>query len=152
MDQFKGKGGVLGGREERYDGFEGEPSNIGDKLKSGVFGGHKKHDSHHANEHGQPRVEHGDHKSNPIHPHGDGLGADPELSSGNRSGHVGDLGAGAGSGIAGAGSGIAGAGSGIAGAGSTLGNTSHTQKKPGLMDKINPKIDSNGDGKAGFTK
>ncbi|KAF2745525.1 hypothetical protein M011DRAFT_479032 [Sporormia fimetaria CBS 119925] len=29
MSEFKSKGGVLGGREERYDGFEGEPKNIG---------------------------------------------------------------------------------------------------------------------------
>jgi len=29
MDEFKAKGGVLGGREERYDAFEGEPRNIG---------------------------------------------------------------------------------------------------------------------------
>lgn len=29
IDEFKSKGGVLGGREERYDGFEGEPKNIG---------------------------------------------------------------------------------------------------------------------------
>jgi len=30
--------------------------------------------------------------------------------------------------------------------------TTGTQKKAGLMDKINPKVDSNGDGKAGFMK
>ena len=31
-------------------------------------------------------------------------------------------------------------------------STTGTQKKPSLMDKLNPKVDSNGDGKAGFMK
>ena len=31
-------------------------------------------------------------------------------------------------------------------------NTTGTQSKPSLMDKLNPKVDSNGDGKAGFMK
>jgi len=36
----------------------------------------------------------------------------------------------------------------------THGETGHdaTGKKPSLMDKLNPKIDANGDGKAGFMK
>jgi hypothetical protein len=29
---------------------------------------------------------------------------------------------------------------------------STTHKKPSLMDKLNPKVDANGDGKAGFMK
>lgn len=33
MDEFKKKGGVLGGRGERYDGFEGEPKHIGGTLQ-----------------------------------------------------------------------------------------------------------------------
>ena len=41
--------------------------------------------------------------------------------------------------------------------GSELGSTtsatdSTTHKKPSLMDKLNPKVDANGDGKAGFMK
>ncbi|KAF2279499.1 uncharacterized protein EI97DRAFT_439835 [Westerdykella ornata] len=36
MEEFKAKGGVLGGREERYDGFEGEPKNIGGTLREPV--------------------------------------------------------------------------------------------------------------------
>lgn len=33
MSEFKQQGGVLGGREERYDGFEGQPKHIGGTLK-----------------------------------------------------------------------------------------------------------------------
>ena len=33
MADFKKQGGVLSGREERYDGFEGEPRSVG-----GAFG------------------------------------------------------------------------------------------------------------------
>ncbi|KAF2797601.1 hypothetical protein K505DRAFT_235220 [Melanomma pulvis-pyrius CBS 109.77] len=54
MSQFTSKGGALGGREERYDGFEGEPKNIGGVLGAGHSTGHEhsshthdKHDSHH---------------------------------------------------------------------------------------------------------
>jgi hypothetical protein len=36
--------------------------------------------------------------------------------------------------------------------GSDTTNTTGTEKKASLMDKLNPKIDSNGDGKAGFMK
>lgn len=35
MEEFKKQGGVLGGRGEKYDGFEGEPRAIGKAL-----GGH----------------------------------------------------------------------------------------------------------------
>ncbi|KAF2189608.1 hypothetical protein K469DRAFT_561904 [Zopfia rhizophila CBS 207.26] len=34
MSEYKSQGGVLGGREERYDGFEGEPRNVGGVLGS----------------------------------------------------------------------------------------------------------------------
>lgn len=40
MSEFKQRGGVLSGREERYDGFEGEPKNIGGNIRGG-----KKRDS-----------------------------------------------------------------------------------------------------------
>ena len=33
MEDFKKQGGVLTGREERYDGFEGEPRSVGSALK-----------------------------------------------------------------------------------------------------------------------
>jgi hypothetical protein len=48
MDEFKQKGGVLGGREERYDGFEGEPKNIGGAAaKVAATRGSNKRDSVH---------------------------------------------------------------------------------------------------------
>lgn len=41
MSEFKKQGGVLSGRDERHDGFEGEPRNIG-----GAFGhGHNNKDT-----------------------------------------------------------------------------------------------------------
>ncbi len=36
MSDFKKQGGVLSGREERYDGFEGEPKSVGGSLGGGV--------------------------------------------------------------------------------------------------------------------
>ena len=33
LAEFKQKGGVLEGRGERYDGFEGEPKHIGGTLQ-----------------------------------------------------------------------------------------------------------------------
>jgi len=39
MEDFKRQGGVLGGREEKYDAFEGEPRSIGKPLA----GGHSEH-------------------------------------------------------------------------------------------------------------
>lgn len=34
MSDFKKQGGVLSGREERYDGFQGEPRSVGGALGS----------------------------------------------------------------------------------------------------------------------
>jgi hypothetical protein len=48
MSEFKKQGGVLGGREERYDGFEGEPKHIGGTLKHMMEGQTSKRDSGHA--------------------------------------------------------------------------------------------------------
>jgi hypothetical protein len=45
MTEFKNRGGALNGREERYDGFQGEPKHIGGELLHGITKGHKKHDS-----------------------------------------------------------------------------------------------------------
>jgi hypothetical protein len=48
MQTFKQKGGVLGGREERYDAFEGEPKNIGGTHHASHLMSHdKKRDSAH---------------------------------------------------------------------------------------------------------
>lgn len=88
MDQFKAKDGVLTGREERYDEFEGVPKGIGGSTAGGLGAAH-------GSEHGAVRgSEHG----------------------------------------------------------AVRGSEHKTSHKPSLMDKLNPKVDSNGDGKAGFMK
>ena len=44
MADFKKQGGTLGGREERYDGFEGEPRAVGGALGGSSTGtGHHHH-------------------------------------------------------------------------------------------------------------
>jgi len=45
MEEFKAKGGSLQGREERYDGFAGEPKNIGGTLNDMMHGKTSKRDS-----------------------------------------------------------------------------------------------------------
>jgi len=47
MGDYKKQGGALSGRGERYDGFEGEPRNIGGALSGKDY--HSDHDSHHSN-------------------------------------------------------------------------------------------------------
>ena len=126
MSDFKKQGGVLTGREERYDGFEGEPRSIGGH--SSTTGTHGTHGS-------------GLTGSN-THSTGSGLtGSNTHGSSTH--GHAG--------GAAPAGGIGAGVGS---GAGLTNSSThdSNTSGKPSLMDKLNPKKDADGDGKAGFMK
>jgi len=114
MADFKNQGGSLAGREERYDGFEGEPRSIGKAmdssqrnnagLSSGVTGDHTAAAGTHTGSHG-------------VH-----SGTDGPIGS---TGGAHDP---------------------------THGTHDSTQKKSSLMDKINPKIDANGDGKAGFMK
>lgn len=94
MADFKKQGGSLTGREERYDGFEGEPRAVAGALGGGSPTGDTSHTS--------PLNSHDSH--NPSH-----------------------LGKTHGTGVDGT-----------------------TGKKPGLMDKLNPTKDSDGDGKKGF--
>lgn len=147
MSDFKQKGGVLGGREERYDGFEGEPQNIGGKL-DGLKSSHHKHDSALGSERNTGAG---------------GLGHNTGAGGLERAGERGlehEHGRNAGVGGQGYGSGTTGSGldsrretgdyerSGVGHDNTTTTGT----KKPSLMDKLNPKVDSNGDGKAGFMK
>jgi len=89
MADFKKQGGTLSGREERYDGFAGEPRSVGGALSgSGT------------------------------------TGSTEEAALEQRTGTTGT---------------------------SSTGTSSSTGK-PSLMDKVNPKVDANGDGKAGFMK
>ncbi|GAB7352499.1 hypothetical protein MBLNU459_g2901t1 [Dothideomycetes sp. NU459] len=46
MADFKKQGGVLSGREERYDGFEGEPRSVGGASTTGTTGHHGHHGHH----------------------------------------------------------------------------------------------------------
>jgi hypothetical protein len=180
MDQFKSKGGVLSGREERYDEFEGVPKNIGGGTAGGF--GHIRDGAHHT---GSEHHKHGDFNDTPNH-HSSGLAGSGAAASG--------LTGAAGTrshdhhntGLAGAGA----TGAGLAGAAGTrshdhvgtdggIGSTGRhadstdlpraltedksranissghhdstsSHKKPGLMDKLNPKKDTDGDGKAGI--
>ncbi|KAL8692718.1 MAG: hypothetical protein Q9218_002307 [Villophora microphyllina] len=134
MADFKKQGGSLTGREERYDGFEGEPRAVGGALGGGSSGtgmtgsgmtGH-----------------HGHHGQNTAGPHSSNLEnkIDPRVDSdmdGSR-------------GVGGRGTGSSGTGYGSNTTGGYGSNTSGTTgKKPGLMDKLNPMKDTDGDGKKG---
>ena len=159
MAHIKKQGGSLTGREERYDGFEGEPRAVGGALggsTSGVSG-----------------ITTGSHSST-SGPHSSNLGnkADPRVDSdrdGSR-GYGSSTSTGYGSGTTGSGYGSGGAGphssstenkldprvdsDGSRGYGSGTTGTgtgaTGTHKKPGLMDKLNPMKDSDRDGKKGF--
>ena len=124
MADFKKQGGTLGGREERYDGFEGEPRAVGGALggaSSGTTGSSGLTGSH-----------------GTSGPHSSSLGnkADPRVDSdrdGSRT--AGSTGYGSGTTGSGYGSGTTGTGYGSSGSGphsSSLGN------------KADPRVDSDG--------
>jgi len=128
MDEFKSKGGVLEGREERFDGFKGEPKNISN-IGAGSIQSTKR-DSAHMNI--DPSQAH----------HGD---FDPEAGNhvgGMHSKHDKDI------------SGLQAAGTKHHHDSSTLDRNepvgTGTQHKPNLMQKLNPMKDSDGDGKRGI--
>ena len=134
MADFKKQGGSLTGREERYDGFEGEPRAVGGALSgssgtgSGLTGAH----------HGQTTA--GPHSSNLENK------LDPRVDSdmdGSRR-------VGGNSGTTGTGYGTDGAMRGTGTTGTGTSGTTGTGKKPGLMDRLNPMKDTDGDGKKGF--
>jgi hypothetical protein len=147
IDEFKHKGGVLSGREERYDEFEGVPKNIGGGTAGGfghIRDGHSSHTGH----------------STTAGPHDSNLAnrADPRVDS-DRSG------AGYGTGNTGRHVGTDGAiGSNTTGTDLPKaltedksranhldsGHHSSSTGKPSLMDKLNPKKDTDGDGKRGI--
>ncbi|EME40982.1 hypothetical protein DOTSEDRAFT_74511 [Dothistroma septosporum NZE10] len=113
MADFKKQGGVLSGREERYDGFEGEPRSLG---------------------------------GNATGTHSTGLTGERGLTGDHSHGSHGAYAGGAAP-AGGIGEGVG------SGAGLTNSNTNTTTgSKPSLMDKLNPKKDADGDGKAGFMK
>jgi hypothetical protein len=154
MDQFKSKGGVLSGREERYDEFEGVPKNIGGGTAGGF--GHIRDGGHHS---GSEHHKHGDFDSTPNH-HSSGLAGSGAAATGltgaaaTRShDHVGIDGR------------IGSTGrhadsmdlpraltedKSRANISSGHHDSTSSHKKPSLMDKLNPKKDADGDGKAGL--
>ncbi|KAF1956083.1 hypothetical protein CC80DRAFT_535474 [Byssothecium circinans] len=135
MAEFKNKGGALHGREERYDGFEGEPKHIGGRLKDMMHGKTSKHDS--GNDHGLHEAsKHGD-----FDPLDGKTGTSHNVGSGATS-----------RGIDGVGATDTRAGGPVGGhkEGNGLHQTTSDQSKPGLMKKLNPFADGDGDGKKGF--
>ncbi|KAL9124796.1 MAG: hypothetical protein Q9217_005915 [Psora testacea] len=124
MADFKKQGGSLAGREERYDGFEGEPRSVGSALGGSSTGTHTGTG---------PTTTAGPHHSNFMNK------ADPRVDS--------DM---DGSRNMGAASGTHTGTGGHHGTTDSYGSgTTTTGKKPGLMDKLNPMKDTDGDGKKG---
>lgn len=168
MDEFKQKGGVLGGRGERYDGFEGEPKHIGGTLTHMMEGKTSKRDSvHHEAEDIRSSAMHGDFnpldggRGNVQAGRLEGQTAEDANRSATKDG-VGAMGAGMGAGAARTGNarGVEDSGLLRGDKTSTSANPFHkttssaspTKHKASFLDKINPTKDSDGDGKAGFMK
>lgn len=125
MADFKKQGGSLSGREERYDGFEGEPRAVGGALggsSTGTAGSGSGLTGHHGQTTSGPHSSNLENKMDPrVDSDRDGsrnMGA-RGTDYDSRSGH-------------------------------SSSNTGTTGKKPGLMDKLNPMKDTDGDGKKGF--
>ena len=148
MADFKKQGGSLTGREERYDGFEGEPRAVGSALGgsssigttgTGLTGGRHS---------GQTTAgPHSSNVENKLDPR-----VDSDLDGSRRTGGTtGTTGSGYGStgygNTTGAGYGTDDSTRGYTG---TTGSSGTTGKKPGLMDRLNPMKDTDGDGKKGF--
>ncbi|THX12266.1 hypothetical protein D6D13_04306 [Aureobasidium pullulans] len=149
MADFKKQGGVLTGREERYDGFEGEPRTVGGSHTSttGISTGTGLTGSHSTHSHGS----HGSHGHGLTGSNTTGTGltgsnttgretlgervreGERDLKTGHSHSTTGTTGAGYGS--------------------STTGHNSEIDSKtgkPSLMDKLNPMKDSDHDGKKGM--
>ncbi|TVY85763.1 hypothetical protein LAWI1_G008988, partial [Lachnellula willkommii] len=125
MAEFKSQGGHLGGREERTDAFAGEPRSVG-----GTLGGQGAHGTTSLTEADGSRTGTGHH-------HGSSTGNHATGNSGLNGSSTGNYATGN--------SGLTGSSTGTHGS-----STTTTGKKPGLMDKLNPKKDTDGDGKAGI--
>lgn len=146
MDEYKQHGGVLSGKQERFDKFEGEPKTIRGTLST-------MHDKKDSGLKEPPNgVFHGD--FNPLD-----NGRDHRVNGGTQAVKTATTGMNQGTQTqsstqkAHRDSGI-GNGTVPGERNSTKATTSGSIKKknPSLLDKLNPMIDSNGDGKAGFMK
>ncbi|KAE8447216.1 hypothetical protein EG329_011047 [Mollisiaceae sp. DMI_Dod_QoI] len=161
MDEFKRQGGHLSGREERTDAFGGEPRSVG-----GTLGGAGARGTTSLTENDSTRSGHhnGSHlgstgTSGTTGTTGSGLtGAGVGTGiTGNH--HHGTTGIGSttgltGSGIATGASGTSRGTSGVTGISpdASRGDSTTSGTRPSMMDKLNPKKDADGDGKAGFMK
>ncbi len=143
MADFKKQGGSLTGREERYDGFEGEPRAVGSALGGGAIGSGSSTTGIGSTGH---------HGSSTAGPHSSNLGnkADPRVDS-DMDGRTGMGGTGSGYGSSTTGTTGSGYGSSTTGHGNDT-HGSSGQKKGGLMAKLDPRVDANNDGKPGFMK
>ena len=181
MSEFTAKGGALTGREERYDAFEGVPKNIGAGTAGG-FGvireGHGHHDHH--NVPGAPR--HGDYDNTARHGNDATGLSQRELNQAQGVNTGAGLAGAAGAAATGAAGhhgqqhndfardnrthttkdgmpsaltedrSVADAHNTHTRSSSSSSDAAGEHKKPGLMDKLNPKVDADGDGKRGFMK
>jgi len=162
MQEFTSKGGELTGRGERYDAFEGEPKAIGGLAgesrhghgTSGTTGATSGLTGH--NTTGTSGTTGGmtGHNSTGTTGTAGGLGDHNTIGT---SGTTGGLTGHNSAGTTGTAGGLTGgrehdgySQSGTSGVGNNT--SSSTTGKPSLMDKLNPKVDANGDGKAGFMK
>lgn len=143
MDEFKTKGGVLTGRDERSDAFAGEPRAVGAALGTGgnhtlggpgaagttsvTDGGSHHHNGLNGNTtsglNGTNNIDQANGTSR------SGMNSTNMNSSGMNSTGMSDT----------------------SGMNDTT-DTTRTTKSGGLLNKLNPKTDSNGDGKVGFMK
>jgi hypothetical protein len=115
LADFKKQGGTLAGREERFDGFEGEPKAVSSTLGASTTGTHATTGPH------SSRLE------NKLDPRVD--------SDGDGSRNLGAASSGYGTGTSTGGHGRS--------------STDGTAKKPSLLDRLNPMKDTDGDGKKG---
>jgi hypothetical protein len=126
MAEFKAQAGALGGREERTDAFAGEPRAIGSTLGNG--GSHTLGGPGAA---GTTSVTDGDARN--------GVSGTRTVTAGT----------GLGKGMSQGSTGMTGSSLNSAGA-TGEGNTTGTAGKPGLRDRMNPEVDTDGDRKARF--
>lgn len=136
MSDFKNKGGVLGGREERYDAFDGEPKHIGGTMSHMMEGKTSKRDSAHTDNQVRKSAMHGDHDplDGGVRHGGSGL------TSGERNGNVRGYEEGS----------VDGTHDTARHHDSGLDKSSSGKPKVSFMDKLNPRVDADGDGKKGM--
>ncbi|TVY46533.1 hypothetical protein LCER1_G009324 [Lachnellula cervina] len=153
LSEFKSQGGQLGGREERTDAFAGEPRSVG-----GTLGGQGARGTTSLTEDDSSRTGTGHHGTGHHHGSTDNYGSSGTTGSSlrNDGASIGNNGSSTGNyGSSTVNSGAVGNnGSSTGNYGSSTGtrgsSTSTTGQKPGLMDRLNPKKDTDGDGKAGI--